>query len=63
MGKTTKGASKINEIKQHESVSYERLMEEVNSLIEEYKLSDEAVEALESIKWWAMEEIVPTVDE
>ena len=52
----------MNEIKQHESVSYERLMEEVNSLIEEYKLSDEAVEALESIKWWAMEEIVPTVD-
>ena len=29
----------MNEIKQHESVSYERLMEEVNSLIEEYKLS------------------------
>lgn len=39
----------MNEIKQHESVSYERLMEEVNSLIEEYKLSDEAVEALESL--------------
>lgn len=53
------------EIREYKTVSYRGLMEEIDNLIESdrFAYSMKAIEALESVKWWAMEEIVPTVDD
>lgn len=42
-----------------ETVTVERLYEEIDRLIERYRLDATAVEALEAVKWWVQEETVP----
>lgn len=60
-----RGDEKMTEVKQRETVDFQGLMDELDALIQsdKYKNSEIAVEALECVKWWAMEEIVPTVNE
>lgn len=55
----------MTKVKQRETVDFQGLMDELDALIQsdKYKNSEIAVEALECVKWWAMEEIVPTVNE
>lgn len=55
----------MSDVKQRETVNFQGLMDELNALIEsdKYKNSEIAVEALESVKMWAMEEIIPTINE
>lgn len=53
------------EIREYKTVSYEGLTDEIDNLIESDRFSHsvKAIEALESVKWWAMEEIVPSVND
>jgi len=51
------------EVKQNEWISAEALHSELGRLIERFSGEPVAVEALEAVRWWLMEEQVPGSDE